>query len=87
MAAIQRINTDNNNNTANNPPLPLAGSIKSCLGDLNSGRAFDNGCSCFDSEEARCNALRGKSIDCTCGVRRGSGAVLRLSLVWDFSSS
>ncbi|KAF2361498.1 Phosphatidylinositol 3-/4-kinase catalytic domain [Trinorchestia longiramus] len=49
---------------------PSAGSIKNCLGDLNSGRAFDNGCSCFDSEEARCNALRGKTIDCQCGAPR-----------------
>uniref|UniRef100_A0A6A7FW27 Phosphatidylinositol 4-kinase beta n=1 Tax=Hirondellea gigas TaxID=1518452 RepID=A0A6A7FW27_9CRUS len=49
---------------------PSAGSIKNCLGDLNSGRAFDNGCSCFDSEEARCNALLGKTIDCLCGAPR-----------------
>ncbi|KAA0202912.1 hypothetical protein HAZT_HAZT001092 [Hyalella azteca] len=45
-------------------------SAKNCLGDLNSGRSFDNGCSCFDSEEARCNALRGKTIDCHCGAPR-----------------
>ncbi|XP_018009987.1 phosphatidylinositol 4-kinase beta [Hyalella azteca] len=49
---------------------PSAGSAKNCLGDLNSGRSFDNGCSCFDSEEARCNALRGKTIDCHCGAPR-----------------
>lgn len=49
---------------------PSSGSIKNCLGDLNSGRAFDNGCNCFDSEEARCNALRGKTIDCLCGAPR-----------------
>lgn len=48
--------------------LSLPGSIKNCLGDLTSGRAFDNGCCCFDSEEARCNSLRGKTVECHCGV-------------------
>jgi hypothetical protein len=28
---------------------PSNGSNKNCMGDLNSGRAFDNGCVCFDS--------------------------------------
>ncbi|KAK7015186.1 Phosphatidylinositol 4-kinase beta [Halocaridina rubra] len=49
---------------------PSSGSIKSCLGDLTSGRAFDNGCCCFDSEEARCNTLRGKTVECHCGAPR-----------------
>ena len=49
-------------------PSFILGSIKNCLGDLTSGRAFDNGCCCFDSEEARCNSLRGKTIECHCGV-------------------
>ncbi|XP_063613901.1 phosphatidylinositol 4-kinase beta-like isoform X1 [Penaeus indicus] len=49
---------------------PSSGSIKNCLGDLTSGRAFDNGCTCFDSEEARCNSLRGKTIECSCGAPR-----------------
>lgn len=49
---------------------PSSGSIKNCLGDLTSGRAFDNGCCCFDSEEARCNSLRGKTIECHCGAPR-----------------
>ena len=47
----------------------LSGSMKNCLGDLTSGRAFDNGCNCYDSEEARCNSLRGKTVECHCGVR------------------
>lgn len=49
---------------------PSSGSIKNCLGDLTSGRAFDNGCCCFDSEEARCNSLRGKTVECHCGAPR-----------------
>lgn len=49
---------------------PSSGSIKNCLGDLASGRAFDNGCCCFDSEEARCNSLRGKTVECHCGAPR-----------------
>lgn len=49
---------------------PSSGSLKNCLGDLTSGRAFDNGCCCFDSEEARCNSLRGKTIECHCGAPR-----------------
>lgn len=49
---------------------PSSGSIKNCLGDLTSGRAFDNGCCCFDSEEARCNTLRGKTVECHCGAPR-----------------
>lgn len=47
-----------------------SGSLKNCLGDLTSGRAFDNGCCCFDSEEARCNSLRGKAVECHCGAPR-----------------
>ncbi|XP_076030661.1 phosphatidylinositol 4-kinase beta fwd isoform X2 [Oratosquilla oratoria] len=49
---------------------PSSGSIKNYLGDLTSGRAFDNGCCCFDSEEARCNSLRGKTVQCGCGAPR-----------------
>ncbi|KAG7162169.1 phosphatidylinositol 4-kinase beta-like [Homarus americanus] len=49
---------------------PSSGSMKNCLGDLTSGRSFDNGCCCFDSEEARCNSLRGKAIECHCGAPR-----------------
>lgn len=46
----------------------IVGSSKNFMGDLTSGRAFDNGCTCFDSEEARCNSFRGKTTDCHCGV-------------------
>ncbi|KAK4037181.1 hypothetical protein OUZ56_029221 [Daphnia magna] len=31
---------------------PSSGSTKNCIGDLQSGRAFDNGCTCFDAESA-----------------------------------
>ena len=31
---------------------PSSGSTKNCVGDLNSGRAFDNGCTCFDTDGA-----------------------------------
>lgn len=34
------------------------------LGDLTSGRAFDNGCSCFESCKAAVNDLRGKKTHC-----------------------
>ena len=37
---------------------------KLSLGDLTSGRAFDNGCSCFDSCKAAVNDLRGKKTNC-----------------------
>ncbi|XP_046630632.1 phosphatidylinositol 4-kinase beta-like [Daphnia pulicaria] len=42
---------------------PSSGSTKNCIGDLQSGRAFDNGCTCFDNESAEfarktaCNCL------------------------------
>ncbi|KAB7505196.1 Phosphatidylinositol 4-kinase beta [Armadillidium nasatum] len=49
---------------------PSSGSVRNYLGDLTSGRAYDNGCMCFDSEEARCNSLRGKTTDCHCGAPR-----------------
>ncbi|KAK9505633.1 hypothetical protein O3M35_009636 [Rhynocoris fuscipes] len=41
-----------------------------CLGDINSGRAFDNGCTCFDSCQGKVNDLRGKRIVCTCDAPR-----------------
>lgn len=43
---------------------------KLTLGDLTSGRAFDNGCVCFDSCKAAANDLRGKKTYCTCGAPR-----------------
>jgi len=40
------------------------------LGDLTSGRAFDNGCDCFSSCQAAVNELRGDSTQCTCDAPR-----------------
>ena len=34
------------------------------LGDLTSGRAFDNGCGCFESCKAAVNDLKGKKTNC-----------------------
>ncbi len=34
------------------------------LGDLTSGRAFDNGCGCFESCQAAVNDLRGRKTHC-----------------------
>lgn len=39
-----------------------------CLGDLASGRAFDNGCRCFESVRGTVNDLRGQRTECTCGA-------------------
>ncbi|XP_058464566.1 phosphatidylinositol 4-kinase beta isoform X2 [Malaya genurostris] len=44
------------------PPRPL------CLGDLSSGRAFDNGCSCFESVRGAVNDLLGQQTVCYCGA-------------------
>ncbi|XP_044262137.1 phosphatidylinositol 4-kinase beta [Tribolium madens] len=41
-----------------------------CMGDLTSGHAFDNGCSCFDSCRGVVNDLRGKKTECTCSAPR-----------------
>ena len=40
------------------------------LGDLTSGRAFDNGCACFESRVAAVNDLRGERTACSCGAPR-----------------
>ena len=40
------------------------------LGDLMSGRAFDNGCQCLESRHAAVNDLRGESTVCVCGAPR-----------------
>ncbi|GJQ84441.1 fwd [Trypoxylus dichotomus] len=44
--------------------------VKLCLGDLSSGRAFDNGCLCFDTCEGVVNDLRGQRIQCSCMAPR-----------------
>lgn len=41
---------------------------KLCLGDLNSGRAFDNGCTCFESVRGTVNDLLGQQTVCSCGA-------------------
>ncbi|CAG0900584.1 unnamed protein product [Darwinula stevensoni] len=40
------------------------------LGDLSSGRAFDNGCTCFTSNQGIYNNLKGYETSCTCGAPR-----------------
>lgn len=49
--------------------LGAAGS-KNTLGDLTSGHAFDNGCTCFESSEGVYKDLIGKKIECYCGAPR-----------------
>lgn len=44
----------------------LSAPIQLCLGDLASGRAFDNGCRCFESVRGTVNDLRGQRTECTC---------------------
>ncbi|XP_076619007.1 phosphatidylinositol 4-kinase beta fwd isoform X2 [Colletes latitarsis] len=43
---------------------------KVSLGDLRSGRAFDNGCTCFYSCQGVVNDLRGQKTDCFCNAPR-----------------
>ena len=49
---------------------PLLSSMKSCLGDLSSGRAFDNGCVCFESQRGAVNDLLGQQTVCSCGASK-----------------
>ena len=44
------------------PPSPL------CVGDLSSGRAFENGCQCYLKSEAVINNLKGMQTLCQCDV-------------------
>lgn len=46
----------------------LLPSMKLCLGDLSSGRAFDNGCVCFESQRGAVNDLLGQRTVCSCGA-------------------
>ncbi|XP_053382735.1 phosphatidylinositol 4-kinase beta-like isoform X2 [Mercenaria mercenaria] len=39
-------------------------------GDLASGRAFDNGCLCYQSSEGVKNGLTGREMNCNCGAPR-----------------
>lgn len=52
------------------PPLTLANFSLShlSLGDLSTGRAFDNGCICFESVRGTVNNLRGHKTLCVCGA-------------------
>ncbi|KFB51734.1 hypothetical protein ZHAS_00019825 [Anopheles sinensis] len=53
------------------PALPPTGSSSSrtaCLGDLSTGRAFDNGCPCFESVRGTVNDLLGQQTVCSCGA-------------------
>ena len=43
---------------------------KLTLGDLTSGRSFDNGCICFDAYKVEINDLKGRTTYCTCGAPR-----------------
>lgn len=52
----------------NNPALDACRRLT--LGDLTSGRAFDNGCICFDAYKVEINDLRGRLTYCTCGAPR-----------------
>lgn len=45
-----------------NFPRPLT------LGDLSTGRAFDNGCVCFETVRGAMNDLRGQKTVCCCGA-------------------
>lgn len=44
--------------------FPHASKPRLTLGDLTSGRAFDSGCSCFESCKAAVNDLRGRKTHC-----------------------
>lgn len=51
-------------------PPPPSPSPKLQLGDLTSGRAFDNNCQCLDSLSSAVNELRGVSTACVCAAPR-----------------
>lgn len=42
--------------------------VRLCLGDLSTGRAFDNGCTCFETVRGAVNGLLGQKTVCSCGV-------------------
>lgn len=42
--------------------------VRVCLGDLTTGRSFDNGCLCFESVRGTVNGLLGHKTLCHCGV-------------------
>lgn len=55
------------------PSLPFPTTpAKLCLGDLTSGRAFDNGCTCFESVRGTVNDLLGHKTVCMCGAPKSA---------------
>lgn len=52
------------------PPTVISALTKHLRGDLSSGHAFDNGCTCFDSCEGICSDLRGQKVLCHCQAPR-----------------
>lgn len=50
------------------PPKLYQTPIRLCLGDLSTGRAFDSGCTCFESVRGTVNDLLGHRTVCTCGA-------------------
>lgn len=50
------------------PPKLFQTPVRLCLGDLSTGRAFDNGCTCFESVRGTVNDLLGNKTICTCGA-------------------
>ncbi|XP_055846245.1 uncharacterized protein LOC129912144 isoform X2 [Episyrphus balteatus] len=55
------------------PSLPFPSTpAKLCLGDLTSGRAFDNGCTCFESVRGTVNDLLGHKTVCMCGAPKSA---------------
>lgn len=40
------------------------------IGDLNSGKAFDNNCLCLNTKNAVCDELKGEKFKCKCGAPR-----------------
>lgn len=61
------------NHLAASPPSKLLyyhpkTTSKLSLGDLNSGRAFDNNCLCFESVRGTVNDLLGQQTVCSCGA-------------------
>ncbi|GAB6028268.1 Phosphatidylinositol 4-kinase beta [Chamberlinius hualienensis] len=45
-------------------------SSKNMLGDLTSGHAFDDGCTCFDSADGLYKELIGRKVECFCAASR-----------------
>ena len=46
------------------------GNSRPTMGDLTSGRAFNNGCRCYQSSEGVLNDLLHRRTDCHCGAPR-----------------